>query len=89
LARHDAIAECAVIGVPVKRWGEVGHLFVVPRPGCTLDPETILSGLASSIARYKVPKHVSMIDALPRNGAGKVLKNVLRSGIEDSRNEVE
>jgi fatty-acyl-CoA synthase len=89
LAKNENIAECAVVGVPDDRWGEVGHLYLVPSKGCTLDPQRILSDLAGSLAKYKVPKHVSMIDALPRNGAGKVLKNVLGSESGSSRNEVE
>jgi fatty-acyl-CoA synthase len=88
-ARNESVAQSAVVGVPDDRWGEVGHLYLVPSKGCTLDPQRILSDLAGSLAKYKVPKYVSMLDALPRNGAGKVLKNVLGSDCGSSRNEVE
>ncbi len=76
LAVYPNIAECAVIGVPDERWGEVGHLFVVPQ-GMVTVPE-LITYLESRLARYKIPKHVTIVDALPRNGAGKLLKAALR-----------
>ncbi|MEA1941104.1 MAG: AMP-binding protein [Pseudomonadota bacterium] len=79
LAGHPAIAECAVIGVPDARWGEVGHLFVVPAGEAVPDMTAILSSLDGRLARFKIPKHTSLIEALPRNGAGKVLKTELRA----------
>lgn len=78
LAGDPLIAECAVIGVPDARWGEVGHLFLAPAAGASPDTAAILSALAGRLAKYKIPKHVSLIEALPRNGAGKVLKGELR-----------
>jgi fatty-acyl-CoA synthase len=78
LAGHAAIAECAVIGVPDAQWGEVGHLFVVAVPGRRVDSADVIAHLESRVARYKIPKKISVLDQLPRNGAGKVLKHVLR-----------
>lgn len=78
LAGHPEIAECAVVGVPDERWGEVGHLFVVAAPGACPEPARLLAELEGRLARYKLPKHVSLIAALPRNGAGKVLKKDLK-----------
>jgi fatty-acyl-CoA synthase len=86
LAGHPGIAECALVGVPDSRWGEVGHLFLVAAAGAVLDPEKILAHIATRLARYKVPKHVSVIAALPRNGAGKVLKTKLRNQQADPEN---
>lgn len=77
LAGHPEITECAVTGVKDERWGEVGHLFLVVCPGATSTSESILTYIAASLARYKVPKHVSFVAALPRNGAGKVVKSQL------------
>lgn len=78
LAAHPAIAECAVVGAPDERWGEVGCLFVVHRAGQAVSEADLLEHLAAKVARYKVPKRVVTLDALPRNGAGKVLKTELR-----------
>jgi fatty-acyl-CoA synthase len=79
LAGHPAIKECAVVGVPDEQWGEVGHLFLVATS--PLDGDALLAELRQRLARYKVPKYVSFLDALPRNGAGKVLKRQLREQV--------
>ncbi len=78
LSGHAAIAECAVVGTPSAEWGEVGHLFVVPADGASIDVDEIIAELEAQLARYKTPRHVSVIDALPRNAGGKVLKGALR-----------
>jgi fatty-acyl-CoA synthase len=72
------IGEAAVIGVPDKKWGEVGKAVVTVKPGKTLTEEQILSYLKGRLAKFKVPTSVIFIDALPRNAMGKVLKNTLR-----------
>ena len=78
LAGHPALAECAVVGVPDPHWGEVGHLFAVPREGATLDLATVLDHLEGRLARYKFPKALTVVPALPRTGSGKVQKGILR-----------
>ncbi|MEV7966344.1 long-chain fatty acid--CoA ligase [Sphaerisporangium sp. NPDC088356] len=75
---HPAVAECAVIGVPDDKWGEVGRALVVLRPGMTAEPHDLLGHLSGRLASYKIPKRVEFVSALPRNGAGKVLKSRLR-----------
>jgi fatty-acyl-CoA synthase len=72
------IAEAAVIGVPDERWGEVGCAVVATKPGQSIAPAEILGLCASKLARFKVPKTVRFVDALPRNATGKVLKRELR-----------
>jgi fatty-acyl-CoA synthase len=79
LCERSDIAECAVVGVPDARWGEVGHLVLVPAPGCQPDSAAILGHLEARLARFKLPRHVTMAASLPRNGAGKVLKAELRA----------
>jgi fatty-acyl-CoA synthase len=74
---HPDVAECAAVGVPDERWGEVGLLVAVPRAGASLDGATLVAFLRTRIAPYKVPKHVRIADALPKSGAGKVLKGEL------------
>jgi fatty-acyl-CoA synthase len=79
LAEHPAVAECAVIGVPDDRWGEVGRAVVVLRPGITAAPAGLLAFLDGKLARYKIPRSVVFTAALPRNAAGKVVKSQIRS----------
>jgi len=79
LYQHPAVDECAVIGVPDERWGEVGRALVVPRPGSDVSPDDIMDSLSGRLAKYKLPKSVVLVDALPRNATGKILKARLRS----------
>lgn len=72
------VAETAVIGVKDEKWGEVGKAIVVLKPGKQLAGEEILNSLKGRLAKFKVPKSVVFTDQLPRNAAGKVLKNALR-----------
>ena len=72
------VAESAVVGVPHPDFGEGVVALVVPRPGATLDPDALLRALKASIASFKVPKHLRVVDALPRNAMGKVQKAALR-----------
>lgn len=77
LAAMPGLRDCAIVGVPDERWGEVGHLFAVVSDHGT-DGRMIRAFLETRIARYKVPKHISLVEALPRTGSGKVLKTELK-----------
>jgi fatty-acyl-CoA synthase len=79
LAAHPQVVECAVVGVTDERWGEVGHLVLVPVPNEQIDRTEVIAYLQSRLARYKIPKHISVMDKLPRNGAGKVMKTELHT----------
>ncbi|RJP18455.1 MAG: long-chain-fatty-acid--CoA ligase [Candidatus Abyssobacteria bacterium SURF_5] len=75
---HPKVGEVGVIGVPDERWGDSVRAIVVPLPGQSLTAEEIQRFCEGKLARYKIPKSVVFIDALPRNPAGKILKGVLR-----------
>lgn len=77
LMELPGVREAAVVGVPDARWGEVGHLAVVVSPDSP-EEATIRAFLEARIAHYKVPKYVSFVEALPRTGSGKVVKQQLR-----------
>jgi fatty-acyl-CoA synthase len=81
LHAHPAVLEAAVLGVPDERWGEVGHAVVRCRPGLQVDADTLRAHARASLAAYKVPKHVTLVDDFPRTAAGKVQKHVLRTMI--------
>ena len=74
----DALAQVAVIGVPDERLGEVARAFVVPRPGVSVNPDEVVAWAREHLANYKVPRVVDVVDELPLNASGKVLKYMLR-----------
>lgn len=78
LYEHPAVQQCAVIGVPDAKWGEVGRAFVVLKPGTSATSEELLTHLRERVARFKVPKKVELMERLPVSPAGKILKRELR-----------
>lgn len=79
LLGHPSTAQVAVVGVPDERMGEVGHAFVVPRSEAHIDPDELIAWCRERMANYKVPRAVHVVDTLPTNASGKVLKFELRS----------
>jgi len=75
---NDDVAQVAVVGVPDQRLGEVGAAFVVPKAGHTVHPDTLIAWCRERMANFKVPRRVQVVDVLPLNAAGKVLKFQLR-----------
>lgn len=73
-----SVKECAIVPVPDPKWGQVPALFVAFHDGESMIADAILSFMTKSLAKYKVPKYVKILPALPRNGTGKIVRNELR-----------
>jgi len=78
LARHPDVLEVAVIGMPSARWGESAAAMVVPKAGCSPSAAELVTFCDGKLARYKIPRVVELVDEIPRNPTGKVLKRLLR-----------
>lgn len=76
--RHPAVSECAVVGVPDEKWGEVGRAFLVLKDGEQVSEGQLREFLATRLAGYKIPKVYTRLKALPRTASGKLLKRQLR-----------
>jgi long-chain acyl-CoA synthetase len=81
LLRHPAVAEVSVVGAPDPEWGEVVVAFVVPHAGSVIDIAALDALCLSQIARFKRPKRYEVVEALPTNHYGKVLKTELRNAL--------
>jgi fatty-acyl-CoA synthase len=82
LYTHPAVAEAAVIGTPDDRWIEAITAFVVLKGADPVLPEELITYTRGRLAGFKVPKRVHLVDELPRNASGKLLKRVLRDQLE-------
>jgi len=78
LYQHEAVAECAVFGIPDARWGEVPAAHVVLSPGAGISEDELIDFCASNIARFKRPRIITFADSLPKTPVGKIRKNELR-----------
>jgi long-chain acyl-CoA synthetase len=78
LLSHPAVAEAAVVGLPHPYWGEEVTAYVVLRPGMTASPDDLAGACRAALSRYKTPKAVHLVERLPRNSMGKILRRELR-----------
>jgi long-chain acyl-CoA synthetase len=85
LAAHPAIADVAVVGVPDDLWGELVAAVVVPADPDSWDQDELAAHCRASLAGYKLPRRWVMVDALPRNAYGKVVKRELRDRLKQQR----
>jgi long-chain acyl-CoA synthetase len=87
LLTAPGVIEVAVVGAPDTEWGEVVVAFVVVQPGASVTPHSLDQHCLEHIARFKRPKRYVLVDSLPKNNYGKVLKTELRSRLSGSQNE--
>ena len=73
------IVELAVVGVPDPAWGEVGLLVIVPGPGVTVTLDAVRRHAEGKLARFKIPRHLRVVDRLPRSATEKVARAELRA----------
>jgi len=89
ISQHSSVTQCAVIGIPSNEWGETVHAVIVPAGGENnsndLTFEQLRDFCKEHIASYKCPKSITLVDALPISGAGKILKNELRKPYWEGR----
>ncbi|MGH8516905.1 MAG: AMP-binding protein, partial [Panacagrimonas sp.] len=78
LARHPAVRQCAVIGMPDPKWGERVTAVIIPAAGTAPTQDEIITHCRGLIAGYKVPKEVRFVDAFPMTATGKILKRAVR-----------
>ena len=78
LASLPGVVQCAAIGVPDEKSGEVIKLFIVVKPGMTLTKEQVMEHMRANVTGYKVPRHIEFRDALPTTNVGKILRRELR-----------
>ena len=79
LYEHEAAAECAVLGIPNQRWGEVPAAHVVLSPGASIPEDKLIEFCASKIARFKRLRIIKFVDNLPKTPVGKIRKNESRA----------
>jgi acyl-CoA synthetase (AMP-forming)/AMP-acid ligase II len=75
---HPAVGQVAIVGVPDARMGEVAYAFVIPRLNASLTGDELIAWCREKMANYKAPRYVEIVDELPLNASGKVLKFELR-----------
>lgn len=78
LMKHPGVLDCAVIAVPDDKWGEAVKACIVPRQGGNLDEKDVIDFCRERLAHYKCPRSIDIMESLPRNPSGKLLKNALR-----------
>jgi len=69
------VHEVCVIGVPDEKWGEVGKAVVALKPGAIIDKAGVVAALAGKLARFKVPRYVAFVNAVPKNSVGKIVSS--------------
>jgi acyl-CoA synthetase (AMP-forming)/AMP-acid ligase II len=75
---HQAVAECAVFGIPHDKWGEVPAAYVCLKDKAELSEQDLVAHCAARLAQFKRPRVVKFVDEFPKTPIGKIQKNILR-----------
>jgi len=86
LYTHEAVEECAVVGMPHSEYGEAVTAYVIIKQGQACSEADLISFCKAQIASYKAPKKILFVDALPKSPAGKILKREIRASFEHNGN---
>ena len=78
LRAHPHVQEATVVGVPDEKWGEVGRAFIVLKAECEIKSEDIYNHCLAQLAKFKIPRHITFLNELPKGDSGKILKKALR-----------
>ena len=78
LCDHPSISQAAVIGIEDERMGEVAKAFIILKPDCILEKDSLFQWSKDNMANYKVPREIEFVEGLPTNAAGKVMKYLLK-----------
>ena len=81
IAAHPAVLECAVVGVPDERWGEVPRAYVTLRAGADATEAELIAWVRERLAHFKAPKSIVFVAELPKTGSGKVDRRALREAV--------
>jgi len=84
ISKHPKVSECTVVGLPHPKWMEGIAAFVVPKSGVSVTEEEIIEHCKKGLAGYKVPKKVIVLNEIPKNPSGKILKKELRKQYQDT-----
>jgi acyl-CoA synthetase (AMP-forming)/AMP-acid ligase II len=87
LMTHPAVAEAAVVGAPDATWVEAVTAFVALRPGAAISEDELRNTVLGRIAGHKVPKTVTVVDAIPKSPVGKILRRALRDPLWTNQRE--
>ncbi len=79
------VAECAVVGLPDRQWGERVVAFITPRRGKTVVADDLKAALKGRLSAFKIPKEYIVMDELPKSAAGKILKRDIKKNYLDKR----
>jgi acyl-CoA synthetase (AMP-forming)/AMP-acid ligase II len=75
LYKHESISECAIVGIPDKKYGEVVGAFIIAKDGAALTAADVRNYLREKIANYKMPKVIEFVAGFPKTATGKIQKN--------------
>ncbi|MET9328109.1 AMP-binding protein [Tsukamurella sp. NPDC003166] len=84
----DGVDEVAVIGIPSEQWGETVHAVISVRAGATITEEQVVQACLETIAAYKRPRSIEFVDAIPKNGAGKIMRREVKAQFWQGRDRM-